>query len=429
MELTTIKVFSTKNLLNIFFCFLPVSFIAGNLVINLNLLLIIILSSIFYGKNIISSKFFLIDRLIIFFFLFTFIVGLFNSLNVYDAGTNFKDNLILKKSIFFFKYLFFYFCIKTLVEKDILNFKFFFLSCGVCVIFVSLDLVYQLIFNKDIFGFERIDHKLSGPFGEEQIAGGYLQKFSFFVFFLFFILDRKLEKKTLSAILVGLFIIISFSVLISGNRMPIVMYLLSWFFLFLLEKDIRKYFIIFLILTLIFVIFIFWNVEQVKMNILNFYSMLSQIFNFLPQLFGANETLNFPNTYIKELYSGYATWKTNIIFGGGIESFHINCSKILNSCSSHPHNYYLEILSETGLVGLVSVCLIFLYIFYISIVKKFILNTHFQNNYLISPFAIMFLIEIFPIKTSGSFFTTGNATYLFFIMAVIVGLYRRPHLN
>lgn len=429
MELSTIKVFSTKNLLNIFFCFLPVSFIAGNLAINLNLLLIIILSSIFYGKNIISSKFFLIDRLIIFFFLFTFIVGLFNSFNVYDAGTNFKDNLILKKSIFFFKYLFFYFCIKTLVEKDILNFKFFFLSCGVCVIFVSLDLVYQLIFNKDIFGFERIDHKLSGPFGEEQIAGGYLQKFSFFVFFLFFILDRKLEKKTLSAILVGLFMIISFSVLISGNRMPIVMYLLSWFFLFLLEKDIRKYFIIFLILTLIFVIFIFWNVEQVKMNILNFYSMLSQIFNFLPQLFGANETLNFPNTYIKELYSGYATWKTNIIFGGGIESFHINCSKILNSCSSHPHNYYLEILSETGLIGLVSVCLIFLYIFYISIVKKFILNTHFQNNYLISPFAIMFLIEIFPIKTSGSFFTTGNATYLFFIMAVIVGLYRRPHLN
>ena len=194
MELTTIKVFSTKNLLNIFFCFLPVSFIAGNLVINLNLLLIIILSSIFYGKNIISSKFFLIYILMIFFFLFTFIVGLFNSLNVYDAGTNLKDNLILKKSIFFFKYLFFYFCIKTLVEKDILNFKFFFLSCGMCVIFVSLDLVYQFIFDKDIFGFERIDHKLSGPFGGEQIAGSYLQKFSFFIFFLFFILKRKLKK-------------------------------------------------------------------------------------------------------------------------------------------------------------------------------------------------------------------------------------------
>ena len=72
MELTTIKVFSTKNLLNIFLCFLPFSFIAGNLAINLNLLLIIILSSIFYGKDIISSKFFLIDRLIIFFFFIYF---------------------------------------------------------------------------------------------------------------------------------------------------------------------------------------------------------------------------------------------------------------------------------------------------------------------------------------------------------------------
>ena len=429
MELATTRVFSAKNLLNILLCFLPLSFIAGNLVINLNLLLIIIASAIFYGKNIISSKFFLIDRLIISLFILAFIVGIFNSLNVYDAGTNFEDNLILKKSIFFFKYLFFYFCIKTLVEKDVLNFKFFFVSCGICVIFVSLDLVYQLIFNKDIFGFERIDHKLSGPFGEEQIAGSYLQKFSLFLFFFFFILDRKLEKKTLSVILVVLFMFISFSVLISGNRMPLVMYLLSWFFLFLLEKDIRKFFIIFLILTSIFLIFIFWNVDQVKINILNFYSMLTQIFGFLPQLFGSHETLNFPNTYIKELYSGYATWKLNIIFGGGIESFHINCSKILNACSSHPHNYYLEILSETGLIGLVIVCSIFSYIFYISIVKKFILNTDFQNNYLISPFAIMFLVEIFPLKTSGSFFTTGNATYLFFVMAVIVGLYRKAHLN
>ena len=236
MELATTRVFSAKNLLNILLCFLPLSFIAGNLVINLNLLLIIITSAIFYGKNIISSKFFLIDRLIISLFILAFIVGIFNSLNIYDAGTNFEDNLILKKIIFFFKYLFFYFCIKTLVEKDVLNFKFFFVSCGICVIFVSLDLVYQLIFNKDIFGFERIDHKLSGPFGEEQIAGSYLQKFSLFLFFFFFILDRKLEKKTLSVILVVLFMFISFSVLISGNRMPLVMYLLSWFFLFLLEK-------------------------------------------------------------------------------------------------------------------------------------------------------------------------------------------------
>ena len=38
-------------------------------------------------------------------------------------------------------------------------------------------------------------------------------------------------------------------------------------------------------------------------------------------------------------------------------------------------------------------------------------------------------MEIFPIKTSGSFFTTTNATFIFLILAVIVGLLRRENLN
>ena len=38
------------------------------------------------------------------------------------------------------------------------------------------------------------------------------------------------------------------------------------------------------------------------------------------------------------------------------------------------------------------------------------------------PFIFLFISEIFPIKTSGSFFTTGNAVYIFLIMAITVGL-------
>ena len=30
---------------------------------------------------------------------------------------------------------------------------------------------------------------------------------------------------------------------------------------------------------------------------------------------------NITNTYIKEFYSGYLTWKENLIFGGGINFF------------------------------------------------------------------------------------------------------------
>ena len=429
MNLAQIRILNPKNILNILLSILPISFIAGNLIINLNLLSIVLFTSIFYGRDLISLKLLLIDKIIIFLFFFTFFVGLINSFNLFENILNFEENIILKKSLFFFKYLIFYFCVRTLVENNIFNFKFFFISCSCCVIFVSLDLIYQLIFGKDIFGFERIDHKLSGPFGDEQIAGGYLQRFSFFLFFLFFVLDKKIEKKIFYFLLISLFLLISFAVLISGNRMPFVMYLLSWFFLFLLEKRIRKYFLPFLILSFTFVILIFLNVDQVRNNVTHFYSMLHQMVNFFLQLFGNNANLNFPNTYTKELYSGLVTWKINPVFGGGIESFNINCSKLVKTCATHPHNYYLEILSEIGLLGMLIVSIVFLYVLYIAIFKKFIDESLFQNNNYISPFAIMFLIEIFPIKSSGSFFTTGNSTYIFFIIAVILGLYRKQQLN
>ena len=429
MNLVEIRILNPKNILNILLSILPISFIAGNLIINLNLLSIVLFTSIFYGRDLISLKLLLIDKIIIFLFFFTFFVGLINSFELYENILNFEENIILKKSLFFFKYLIFYFCVRTLVENNIFNFRFFFVSCSCCVLFVSLDLIYQLIFGKDIFGFERIDNKLPGPFGDEQIAGGYLQRFSFFLFFLFFVLNKKIEKKFFYSLLISLFLLISFAVLISGNRMPLVMYLLSWFFLFLLEKRIRKYFLPFLILSFTFVILIFLNVDQVRNNVTHFYSMLHQMVNFFLQSFENNANLNFPNAYTKELYSGLVTWKINPVFGGGIESFNINCSKLVKTCATHPHNYYLEILSEIGLLGMLIVSIVFLYVLYIAIFKKFIDESLFQNNNYISPFAIMFLIEIFPIKSSGSFFTTGNSTYIFFIIAVILGLYRKQQLN
>ena len=42
---------------------------------------------------------------------------------------------------------------------------------------------------------------------------------------------------------------------------------------------------------------------------------------------------------------------------------------------------------------------------------------------------LLFIAEIFPLKTSGSFFTTGNATYFFLILAITVALSERNKLN
>ena len=49
-------------------------------------------------------------------------------------------------------------------------------------------------------------------------------------------------------------------------------------------------------------------------------------------------------------------------------------------------------------------------------------------NRFIHPFIFLFIVEIFPLKSTGSFFTTGNATYLFLIMAILVGLSGKENL-
>ena len=40
----------------------------------------------------------------------------------------------------------------------------------------------------------------------------------------------------------------------------------------------------------------------------------------------------------------------------------------------------------------------------------------------------LFLAEIFPIKRTGSFFTTGNSTYIFLIIGLMVGILQRENL-
>ena len=93
----------------------------------------------------------------------------------------------------------------------------------------------------------------------------------------------------------------------------------------------------------------------------------------------------------------------------------------------HPHNYYLEILTETGLLGFITIITLFLAILYVGVYKKYFTKSTLTDNHYIIPFLFLFVVEIFPVKSTGSFFTTGNATYLFLIMAILIGLIRQDN--
>ncbi len=424
MLLVKSKYINFKYLINTLLCLLPISFIAGNLIINLNVVLIIISSLFYFQLKYLNLNLFFFEKILIIVFCFSFFVSAFNY--VFESAPSNENNFI--KSVVFFRYLLLYFTIRILIDEKILDFKLFFLVSSLCVIFVCFDLILQFVTGKDIFGYTSASYKLSGPFGEEKIAGSYLQRFSIFLFFLLPYYFKPHNKNFLVIALSIIFILIFFSLVIAGNRMPMILFLIMFVMLFILEKNLRKFSIIFALFSIGLFLIIFNFNLQVQEYTKYFFRLVFEILTFLNEVILKNEKPIITNMYIKEFYSGYITWKENLIIGGGINSFYLNCSKNYEFCASHPHNYYIEILSELGIVGFILISYIFAKIFALPLFNRKELSMNFISN-LIFPFFLLFFVEIFPIKTSGSFFTTANSTFIFFTMAIIVGLSRKHQID
>jgi O-antigen ligase len=429
---------------NLLFLLIPISFILGNLILNLNVLLIIIFAIIFYQTNVFKINLNYLDKTIILFFLFTIITGVLNTFLFKNLEELSGDYIVIIKTIAYLRFLLFYFVIRFLISKNIINFKFFFIVCSLCAYFVCLDLVYQYNFGKDIFGYVSIDpRRLSGPFGDyEPVAGSYLQRFSVFSFFLIFLFYDK-KKYYLFLFLLVTFILVFFSLIISGNRMPLILFLALFVIIFTFTQSMRKYLIFFILVASI----IFTVTYNMNANLkTHFNDFNNRITNEFVEFFQAvtikdkksnithedytivvdGKKIQMPNVYIKEFNSGYQTWLQNKYIGGGLRSFKENCKVVVLNCNTHPHNYYLEILSDLGLVGFALLILIFGMVIYESIGKNIIRRSKLEYNNIMTPFMFLFLIEVFPIRTTGSFFTTGNATYIFLIMAITVALSRSP---
>ena len=412
---------------NLLISLMPLSFIAGNMIININTILIILSTLILFRGDIFKTKFFLIDKIIFIFFGFVIFTALFNDvfyLNKLSWGTAYATTL---RSFLFLKYLLLYISIKFLIEKDYINFKLFFISCSLASLFVCFDIIYQFSFGKDIFGYKAIPgfRKLGGPFGDELIAGGYIQRFSIFSFFLIPLFYKNFSPKILKFLIPILLIIILFGLILSGNRMPLLLFILLVSLIVIFNKQTRKYFISFASILLIIFSLAFTFNQKVKNNFNSFYGQISNMAKILIN----KDFDNNSSQYLKEFASFYDTWLLNKYIGGGIKSFRYYChvrpnidknSKFV--CNMHPHNYYLEILTETGLIGFFIISIIFILILYKTFYKKYFdSNSSLTYNNISIPFIFLFFVEIFPLKSTGSFFTTGNATYIFLIMAILVG--------
>ena len=67
MTIQNINIFSKTNLINLLVALIPISYMLGNLAINLNSVLLIITVFSFYRSNVFKIKYNLIDKVIFFF--------------------------------------------------------------------------------------------------------------------------------------------------------------------------------------------------------------------------------------------------------------------------------------------------------------------------------------------------------------------------
>ena len=137
----------------------------------------------------------------------------------------------------------------------------------------------------------------------------------------------------------------------------------------------------------------------------------------------------YDSSYGRLWESSYLLFEKNKIFGVGLKNYRVDCDNQIDPrpqsipqfCSTHPHNFFLEILSETGLVGFSIFFIFFFYlIFYLKNRIRYLksdLNFKKYSSLLYGNILIL-LIYVWPLKTSGSFFTTWNGSFFWLNLGI-----------
>ena len=273
-------------------------------------------------------------------------------------------------------------------------------------------ILFTNLSSENIFGYLIFEkYRLTSFLKDEPIVGSFLLKTTLPLmgFYFYKVYDNKF--------LLLLIIISAVTIILSGERMPLLQFFFGIFIMIFLFNNKLKSFIFF-ILTLFLVTFSFSLNDSLYERYKSTYLSISSII-----LSSQNTNLEITNysinEYLGNFKSGVDLWSNSKLFGNGYRYYNKNCDYILkehlnSGCSTHPHNIYIEILSDYGLVGL------FLFIsFYLSILLKFI-KFNYKSDIL--GIGVLFFVISFPFSTSQSIFSSYYGS-IYFLFAFLINYY------
>ena len=431
----------TNNFFLLVFMFVPVLLITGPALPDISItfcVLFFLFNFIILKKDydFFKDKFFLVS--IVFWFSIIFI-----SFFAFDKVRSFQDSIIFIRLLILPTIGYFlFFNTEEKIKKTII-------IIFICVLFVLIDTLFQFLnyssefgFQNDMLGFRSNWYgRLTGPFGNELVPGAYVSKFGLLGYLFFLFIKKTKYLNLLEIFYLSLIGLVCFA---SGERMALATYFLALFFLLIFIKNKRFIFfssislsIILIAITIIF--HPFYNDYKVINSTHLHQGLTIEKYFDCPQdtLKKCNKIIKLQPSFIKvlenfsssaygEIYKvGLSMFLDNPITGVGISNYQTSCiniSKYKNlminyDCASHPHNLYIQWLSEGGIITFTS------FLFLLFSILYFIFFG--CNNNIFKYVSIACILILFwPIMSTGSLIKNWNGVLTFYIIAICLSLNR-----
>lgn len=319
----------------------------------------------------------------------------------------------LKTSVPYLLYYFYFVAaIHIINEWKEKNYRFFLISIYITVILLfSYAIVEYFTLLKNDQGELDYLYRNSGlkSLFENKVLGIYLLKiFPLFIGLKLFLKDK---FKYFDFILIFMIILMIF---LSYHRTSIIILFLFIFMTYIFIHELRK--IISIIAALLAFIIFLTQILFVDFSD----SVVSKTKN---QIFSSSGIKLYPDHYLGHFNTSIKMIKQNLLLGTGPNTFKDLCSDKkyeyiytefigknsnlvkLNSCSTHTHNYYLQIFSEGGIF---SFCLLIFFYFFIfkELVFCYLKKNSLNDNVLYKTCLISTFCSFLPFSPNVDFFNT-----------------------
>jgi O-antigen ligase len=325
--------------------------------------------------------------------------------------------LSLESSLFYFRIGVFSCFIWFWIEKDKNILNYFYYSLILCFLALTIDGYYQYFNGKNIFGLKLLGLRVSSFFGDERIMGSYLSR----LFPLLFALFLVKQKQKFEIYFIGLlFILVDVLIYMSGERTAFFFLNLSTIFIIILINKYQKFRLITFVVAIFFI----------SVLSLNSPNLSDRMFKDTAQDMGivkdSNKIIIFTPSHDSLYRTAFNMFKDKYIFGHGPKMFRELCKEKkyatgITPCMTHPHNFYVQLLAETGIVGFLFLFSALLYVLYASFLqlKSIILRQKRKlSDYQVCLLAGIF-ISVWPLTPNGNFFNN----WLMIVYSLPIGFY------